>query len=94
MYMKFTGIRNIERHLTEYLSSFLSYFKELTENCIRTNIYGPIVVTFHNATHMLYFETFRFVYKEFFFQVFKSLSRLYRSLEWTSFKKFTALVTI
>ena len=64
--MKLTGTTN-----NSTLVVALSYFKMFTENSIRTNIYGRIVVTFHNATHMLYFETFRFVYKEFFFKFLK-----------------------
>ena len=77
--MKLTGTTNIERHSTGYnlcdsiFLGFLSYFKMFTENSIRTNIYGRIVVSFHNATHMLYFETYRSVYKAF-FKFLKSLS--------------------
>ena len=60
MYMELTGTINIERHSTDYYNlfesihpGFLLCFEVFTENSTQRNIYGRIVVTFHNATHML-----------------------------------------
>ena len=65
MYMELTGATKIEQNyegtqiyiyynLIESIPpEFLFYFIGFTGNSIRRNICGRIILTFHNATHML-----------------------------------------